>query len=163
TSGAGSRNHIPTGYGNASGGIKLRKRTSAGSRPSVSAMRSIIRSITRTPCGRPAPRTAPVGWRFVYTAVSSEWMFGMRYGPGTRRPRNAGREDGPCLAVVVGDPVAVRGGRPVAVERDLHGVALLVLLVAGEEVLEPVLDPLDGAAQPAREPADQRVLRVERS
>jgi hypothetical protein len=40
--------------------MKLRRRTSAGSSPSDCASRSIIRSITNTPCGRPAPRTGVV-------------------------------------------------------------------------------------------------------
>ena len=60
-------------------------------------MRSIMRSITSTPCGRPAPRTAPVGWRFVYTARSSEWMFGMRYGPGTVHALITGATSAPYM------------------------------------------------------------------
>ena len=51
-----SWNVSPTSHGNSSGWIMFRRRTSAGSRPSSRAMSPMTRSITKTPCGRPAPR-----------------------------------------------------------------------------------------------------------
>jgi hypothetical protein len=49
----------PTSHGISSGCTKLRRLTSFGSSPSSLAIRSIIRSITKQACGRPAPPRAP--------------------------------------------------------------------------------------------------------
>jgi hypothetical protein len=46
----------PWSYGISSGWMKLRSRTVARSRPRYAAIASIVRSMTNTPCGRPAPR-----------------------------------------------------------------------------------------------------------
>ena len=49
----------------------------------------------------------------------------------------------------------------VGVEGHLHSVDLLAGVVDRNEVLAAVLDPLDGAAQAAREPGDEEVLGEE--
>ena len=48
-------------YGISSARIMLRKRTSAGSRPSSLAMTSMVRSIAKAASGRPAPRYGALG------------------------------------------------------------------------------------------------------
>ena len=59
--------------------MKLRRRSSAGSRSSSAASASIARSIAYVASGRPAPRYAPVGVVFVTTALASKLIFGIRY------------------------------------------------------------------------------------
>ena len=57
-------------YGNASGGMKLRRRISAGSSPVSSAARSTTRSSRYVASGRPAPRYASTGAVWVNTAFT---------------------------------------------------------------------------------------------
>ena len=63
-------------YGNASGGMKFVRLTSAGSSPMSEANMSIARSTTWVASGRPAPRSGPVWVVFVTTAVISTSIFG---------------------------------------------------------------------------------------
>ena len=64
-------------YGNASLGMKFRRRTSAGSSDSSAASRSIARSSICVASGRPAPRTGPIGVVLVTTALTSISTFGI--------------------------------------------------------------------------------------
>ena len=68
-------------YGNASGGRKLRRRTTSGSSPSFRAARSTIRSMRKAASGRPAPRYGPVGTFVVAAPTTSTDTAGMRYVP----------------------------------------------------------------------------------
>ena len=61
--------------GNASAGMKLRRRTSAASSDTSAANRSIARSIICVASGRPAPRTGPVGVELVTSAITSASIF----------------------------------------------------------------------------------------
>jgi len=61
---------ISLSYGNASGGMKFRRRISARSIPSSRAAMSSSRSITNTPCWRPAPRYGVTIGVLVKTAVN---------------------------------------------------------------------------------------------
>ena len=70
-------------------------------------------------------------------------------------------DEGAVHADVVGEDVAEREEGAVPGEGDLDGVDLLALLGGGQEVLEAILDPLDGAAQAAGQPADERLLGIE--
>src|SRR6267378_1700002 len=74
-------NTSPVLNGIAEGGMRLRRRSSMGSRPSSRAATSITRSIAYVASGRPAPRYGPVGVVFVYTPVLSMWMAGVVYTP----------------------------------------------------------------------------------
>ena len=49
--------------------MKLRRRTSAGSIPTLAASTSIARSIVCVASGRPAPRKAAIGVVFVATTL----------------------------------------------------------------------------------------------
>ena len=66
---ARSRSRAPDAVvtGNASAGMRLRRRTSAGSSPISAANRSIARSIACVASGRPAPRNGPIGVVLVTT------------------------------------------------------------------------------------------------
>ena len=68
-------------YGKASLGMKLRRRTSAGSSDNSAANMSIARSIICVASGRPAPRTGPIGVVLVTTALTSTSIFGISYTP----------------------------------------------------------------------------------
>ena len=64
-------------------------------------------------------------------------------------------------AVVVHDVVAQPGDHPGRIERHRDPVPLLPGMVDRDQVLGPVLGPLDGPPQPDGEPGHQEVLRVE--
>jgi hypothetical protein len=64
-------------YGNSSFGMKLRRRTSSGSRPSSWATSFIISSIQWVISGRPAPRIASVAILFVKTPSNVSETAGM--------------------------------------------------------------------------------------
>ena len=63
--------------GNASDAKRLRRRTSAGSRPISAANRSIARSIACVASGRPAPRNGPMGVVLVTTLTVSASIVGI--------------------------------------------------------------------------------------
>ena len=61
--------------------MKLRARTSVRSRPSSAAIASTVRSITKQPCGRPAPRYGVTSTVFVYSESNSTRYASGLYGP----------------------------------------------------------------------------------
>ncbi len=63
--------------GNFSLGMKLRRRSSAGSIPISVAYMSTARSIIWVASGRPAPRTGPIGVELETTEVMSTSILGM--------------------------------------------------------------------------------------
>src|SRR5437763_17178445 len=76
-------NTSPVLNGIAEDGMRLRRRSSMGSRPSWRAATSMTRSMAYVASGRPAPRYGPGGVVFVYTPVRSLWIAGDRYMPAT--------------------------------------------------------------------------------
>ena len=68
-------------YGKSAGAMRLRRRTSTGSRPSSAASRSIERSTSAAASGRPAPRRGAVGVAVVTTLRMRARMAGMAYAP----------------------------------------------------------------------------------
>src|SRR5215813_15435249 len=61
--------------------MKFFRRTSAGSRSSSCAIRSMVRSMQNADSGPPAPRYAPVGGLLVSTPSTSTRAAGVLYGP----------------------------------------------------------------------------------
>jgi hypothetical protein len=59
----------------------LRRRTSAGSRPSALAIRSIVRSMASAASGRPAPRYGAFGTLLVAAMRAAAAKFAILYGP----------------------------------------------------------------------------------
>ena len=68
-------------YGNASGGMKFSRRSSAASILSSAAAWLTSRSTTYAMSGRPAPRYEPTGVQLVSTARNVAYSAGMRYTP----------------------------------------------------------------------------------
>ena len=64
-------------YGKASAGMRLTRRTSAGSMPISAAKRSMARSMAAVASGRPAPRYATVGVVLVITDLLLNSTFGI--------------------------------------------------------------------------------------
>ena len=58
-------------------------------------------------------------------------------------------------------PAAQAEDLAVAVDRELQVPELVALLVGAEEILAPVLDPFDRAAEHARRGGDARIFRIE--
>ena len=100
--------------------------------------------------GEHAPHPAPVRLHLVGA--------GQHPGAQARHDRAVGAEVG---AHVV-DRLRVEPQEPpVRIEGEGQLVALLARVVDGAQVLRPVLDPLDGAAEPERRARDQEVFGVE--
>src|SRR5262249_8875511 len=138
----------------ASGGTRLRRRTSSRAMPSSSAMRSSRRSITKVPCGRPAPRGEVAATMLVRQGGPSGARGGRHFERegrkhvgadevrgGVLRQRQAGRREG---AVVVTEMAAHREKLAVSARRRLDLPVLHALVVGGGEAFSAILDPFDG-------------------
>ena len=71
--------------GKRSGGIRLRRRSSAGSSAIARAAVSISRSIAKHASGRPAPRYAATGAVLVSAPSRTMSQLGTTYAPGRSR------------------------------------------------------------------------------
>ena len=103
--------------------------------------------------GRPAPRHGPTGTLSVRAPVTVTLGGGDRVAAAHQhrgRVRRRRAVDVQVRAEVGDDPRAHGEHAPVGVERELDLGLHSAALVGGEEVLEPVLDPLDRAAEPQR-------------
>ena len=143
----------------------LRRLTSAGSRPSVPAIRSIVRSMASAASGRPAPRYGAFGTLLVAATRAVAAKFAILYGPSK------------CTAVLYGDADADRvPGAAIhqevitkcqdvsrVIEPDLDVMQLVARVGGADEMFLPLLDPANRAADQARHDRDHQVLGIDMS
>ena len=139
--------------GKRSAGIKLRRRSSAGSSSSARAAVSISRSMAKHASGRPAPRYAATGAVLVSAPVDADVAARDHVGAGQQPrvvPRRAGRRVHQRGAQRRDDAGAQPEDAPVGVERQLALADRAARVVGRIEILAPRGDPLAAAGRGAR-------------
>ena len=156
-----SRTLHPSGVWCGNARTRLRRRSSSGSSPSSRAAWSTVSSRKAAASGPPGA-AARAGRHLVGAraddghARGRDRVAAAHQHRGRVRRRGAVREQ--VGAEVGEDPRAHGEHAPVGVERQLDVGLHAAALVGGEEVLEPVLGPLDRAAEPQRRGRGRRHL-----
>ena len=155
---------VPQSYGISSARIRLRRRISAGSRPSRAAAWSRRRSRAKLHSGRPGERSVP-GRRLVgHHRPEVARVARHAIGPGQERCAElGGHERGRAhVGADVGvDHRAHAQDAAVGGEAHLDLVGDLARVVGRHEVLAPALDPLDRPAELHGGERHQDVLGIE--